>query len=167
VGNLSASPDGHWVAFDAYVGRSQLFLLDRRNGSVSNITPDSMLYVDPNWSPTGEEIVCLAGSPSAFGIFRVSRTGLPIKQVTASSGLDREPVWSPGGDRITWRNAGPASRVWGADTSGADAKPIVFAKSGPSWASDGNSIAICAPTRTGRKVFLFDIPTRRGRQITF
>ena len=109
----------------------------------------------------------LGSTPHASGLFRISKTGAPIQQLLADARFIREPAWSPHGDRIAWLNARGALRVWLVDTTGANSRPLVAATSGASWVSDGSGIALCAPTRTGTRVFIYDLSTGRARQVTF
>lgn len=165
--NTSVSPDGSLIAFDSDLdGRSALFLFSRANGMTMSITPDSMVYGSPAWSPDGTELLTIGGSPHINGILRIDLAGAPIKRVSTAT-APRSPAWSPRGDRVAWVEALASHQVWVADTTGTSRRYVVAGWDGVTWTPDGQGIVYNAPTPNGVKLFHFDFTTGSSRQITF
>lgn len=166
--NTSVSPSGKYVAFDAaFASRSNVFLLSRATGVISNITPDSMLYQAPDWSPSDSELVVLGGTMSAAGIYRISPAGAPIRQLTVATGHERLPSWSPAGGQIAWVDVFSGGGLWVIDTSGANRRKLTTAYDGVSWESGGRALVYTVPTSSGVRLFEYDLNTGNKRQLTF
>lgn len=164
----TVSASGRYVAFDAGVsGRSNVLLLDRQTSAITDITPDSMLYEDPDWSPTDNELVALGSTPTADGVFRLSSSGAPIKQLTSSVGGDRQPTWSPAGDQIAWVNVHGRGALLPVDTTGSNRQQLAEAFDGVSWTSGGRALIYTAQTSVGVRLFEYNLDTHNVRQITF
>src|SRR5262249_37686595 len=85
--NISVSTSGRLVAFDAGINsRTHVLLLDRTTSAITDITPDTMLYQYPDWSPSDDALVAVGATPTTTGLFLLSPSGAPIKQIASGAG---------------------------------------------------------------------------------
>jgi len=157
--SCSVSPDGKTVAFDGGAGtKSAMYLLDRTTGLVSNVTPDTMLYQFPDWSPSGDQLAVIGGSPHVSGLFLVLPTGEPRRLLRQSAQDLGAPSWSPDGRQMSWYEGGMRKLIT-TDTVLAAPLARTPCRTGGSWSPDGQLIVFDADTNAGARLFLLDVAT--------
>lgn len=144
--NPTFSPDGKFIAYE-YKQRIWVYnLTTNEKKQVSSLTWDFR----PRWSPTGEKIIFQSYGDSIdynnkrrFAIWIVNKDGSEQhKFMEEHKDGDQSPYWSPNGDKIIWTRG---KRLWIADTSGKNSKPLNFTPATyweyiVDWSKDGNSI---------------------------
>ncbi len=172
VGSPALSPDGRWVAFDAYkTVRGRAFTpaecwVVRLDG-----TEPKKLAVGatPRWSPDGERLLFMredqADPAKDAGIFLIGRDGAAERRVCAG----RWPDWCPDGKRIVFAQGGRPGggaremcRVYVARSDGTGAREVAEGDC-PSWSPDGKRIAYCKrePALGTPYIRVLDIDTER------
>ncbi|MBB3982640.1 Tol biopolymer transport system component [Sphingobium fontiphilum] len=140
------SPDGGRIAF---VALGDLYVVSSKGGTPENLTKDSALDADADWSPDGKSIVFssdrVGGLPQLF--IKDLATGKD-RQLTA---MDTQPLgaaWSPDGRQIAfidvdgrWGVAGVC--VVDVATGKVTRLQTSLGQPGtPSWSADGKYVAI-------------------------
>src|SRR5207245_2867984 len=149
------SPDGtHLVVgrFDGVTqpglpfGIRQLYLLDLRDGSTTQLTQLTEDAYLPAWSPDGSTIAFatpkeLETIPAGGG----TPTPLALSGVTINGG----PSWSPDGRALAFLDSN--GQVWTAAPDGSGARQLTYTLVGPNgfaarpaWSPDGGAIAFTA-----------------------
>jgi Tol biopolymer transport system component len=164
--NCDVSPDGKTIAYDGAAGtKSAMYSLDRTTGVVTNVTPDSMLYQSPEWSPSGEQLAVIGGSPHAYGLFLVLRTGEPRRLLRSGQDMGA-PAWSPDARQVSWYEFSVGIRkLFTMDTVLAVPMARAPCRSGGSWSPDGHLIVFDSETTAGSRLFLLDVATGSVRQL--
>jgi Tol biopolymer transport system component len=168
--NCDAAPDGNRIAYDAAAGtRSAVFIYDRAANTTTNVTPDTMLYYAPAWSPDGSQLAVIGGSSRAFGLILVQPTGDPRRQLRQSSQDLGSPAWSPDGLRLCWYEQSSAGirELFTTDTVSAVPKVLTPCRTGGSWSPDGQLIAFSAQTASGARLFVLQLATGSVRQLNY
>ena len=166
----SIAPDGQWLAYTTSAvsgnwNRETVALLNLITGETRDITPDSMLYSAPSWSPSGDRLVVLGGSRSGSGIFIIDAAGAPVRRIVAHSGVMRSPAWSPRGDLVAWTEVTGAGALYVVDTLGTT-KRFVTAAREACWEPDGDALVYAVAVRNVLRLFEYRLSTGRTRQIT-
>ena len=96
------SADGTKIAFSAIEeGRYDIFLLDRGDGSITNLTDDDAFDASPSFSPDGRWLVYSSKVGETSKLFRVSLQDTSDRQqLTFGPGSDEGPAVSPDGARL-------------------------------------------------------------------
>ena len=94
------SPDGEKIAFvGTQTGRSEIYVLDIRNDTISQLTRDQMGKEGLSWSPDGHRILYVANTEDETegdrDLFVVETTGGTPKEVIAGPSQDTAPAWNP------------------------------------------------------------------------
>jgi Tol biopolymer transport system component len=142
-----------------------MYSLDRTTGVVTNVTPDSMLYQSPEWSPSGDQLAVIGGSPHANGLFLVLPTGEPRRLLRSGQDMGA-PSWSPDARKVSWYELSVGIRkLFTMDT--VVVAPIARAacRTGGSWSPDGRLIVFDSDTNAGARLFLLDVATGSVRRV--
>jgi Tol biopolymer transport system component len=93
--NPAWSPDGRQIAFSALTGGVlDLYLFDLESRMLTQLTDDPFADLDPEWSPSGEELAWVTDRFSSdidglsFGNYRIGAMNLRSRQVRRLAGFD-------------------------------------------------------------------------------
>jgi hypothetical protein len=129
------SPDGKKIAFS-------------RDGDIATVTPDGTwlglltaterFEIEPDWSPSGAQLVYRAGINADDEIFTMYADGSGVTNLTNSgSTVEERPVWSPAGDKIAFvKGAFSSAEVWTMNPNGTGQTRLTtntFLDVQPSW----------------------------------
>ncbi|MBN1295320.1 PD40 domain-containing protein [bacterium] len=97
------SPDGRYIAYAAWEGtRSDLFILDTRDGSTRKLTDDPYVDVTPFWSPEQSHIVYASERDNQFDLYIVDVMTGDSQVLLTSPADETAPAWSPDGKSIVY-----------------------------------------------------------------
>lgn len=166
--NFEYSPNGKYIAFEATVPDSQIFVM-KANGtkpfSVTKKVEACHSETFPTWSPDNKQIAFRCDRAEGFIEFDIYSVkvktkkkgkGKKKKKVMVGTGLKRitdvedayHPVWSPRGDRIAYTTSGNA--VWMVPAGGGAERLVAADDSEPgigdgwtevAWHPSGNYLA--------------------------
>jgi dipeptidyl aminopeptidase/acylaminoacyl peptidase len=129
------SPDGKKIAFS-------------RDGEIATVAPvgtglavltaTERFEIEPDWSPSGTQLVYRVGINADDEIFRMNADGSGVTNITNSgSTVEEHPAWSPAGDRIAFvKGAFSAAEVWTMNPDGTAQTRVTtnaFLDSQPNW----------------------------------
>ncbi len=150
LGSPTFSPDGQWVAFDAYRegynnSPSECWVAQRDGLGLRKLA----VGATPRWSPDGKTLLFMrdeANDPTRKGgIFRIDRDGTHETRIRDG----RWPDWSPDGKMIAFSLGGrpggglrTGATICTANTDGSDLREIAIGDC-PSWSPDGKKLAYC------------------------
>lgn len=110
-GSPAVSPDGKWIAFDAWPvkqqGSSSVFVMSIEGGKPRQIESGMM----PTWSKDGRSLACSRGAPQ-YGVWIMQVEGELHKHVCPGWGAQ----WSPDGKKIAFTD-GTALKSYDVETS--------------------------------------------------
>jgi TolB protein len=141
----SWSPDSDWIV---YSSGNSIRTIPANGGNYTQLTTHPAPDLDPDWSPTGSEIVFVSYNrslASGYEIFRIPATGGPETWLTG--GTDSFfPDWSPDGSQIVYAKTGPLYlNLWVMPRTGGPGVRITFdddwSNWSPAWSPDGTQIA--------------------------
>lgn len=147
----AVSPDGNQVAFlSNRGGKWDIFILDLRSNTLSQVTDSPEYEGSFGWSPDGRYLVYSVYLSDHFDLFIQSLANLeePLYQVTNGGSNNFQPSWSPDGSRIAFvTDRGGNNEIWIAQvpnlqdpfTKIAGEPGVEF--SHPAWSPDGSSLA--------------------------
>lgn len=178
------SPNGRHVAFsragNGRCGRSRIFVIDQRDGSERQISPDvrpsplggaSWDHFAPRWSPDGRNIAysedilrrTIECQESRFGYdhyaYVSASTGGPARYLG-----EGDPRWSPNGKLIALTRRFSSPHV-GIVTPSGRGYSAFGAQGGFDWTSRGGRIAYADSPRYGYEPSFVHVALTNGRQL--
>jgi Tol biopolymer transport system component len=155
------SPDGKWLAFDAFgSGREDIFVIRTDGTGHRQLTDD--LYKDriPRWSPDGGRIGFYSNRSGSYEIWTIELDGSGLQQLTETPGQSvNDSVWSPEGSQIAYYNRSEGiSYIFDPNRSWSEQTPLPLPTMDNeslrfevhTWSPDGLSIAGLVRTDAGR-----------------
>lgn len=137
--NLSWSPDGRRLAFDAFVtgtDRGQVYAMDADGSGLAQLTLGDEASFMPAWSPDGGRIAYVCGEDLC--LMNADGSGSRGLSVTSRARPIAHPAWSPDGSRIAFTCALDICTV-NTDGSGyARLTEDTAPEWGPRWLASGH-----------------------------
>ena len=142
------SPNGTRVAYTGEVGdRSDglyaVFVVNRNNGNVTQISPSSYGEFDPAWSPDGDEIVVSQNPNGSYEIWDCCRlvvydSGGGENRVLTSTIGAKHPDWSPNGNTIAFETPDGVLTI---PAAGGSPSLLIASGGDPAYNPSGSHIA--------------------------
>lgn len=169
IGNLSWSPDGLWLAYEAYADDNmEIFIrpLDESSEPI-RLTYDPGADFEPAWSPAGRQIAMIStrsGTQQVL-IADLDRGGEDRFQ-RVSFGLEKNPAhpsWSPNGRYLAYAaiNEMGYHRLYIWDSLNADSLSVDIGEGDwPAWSPDGSTVlsVVTAPYTSYLTAYPIDTP---------
>jgi len=165
------SPDGTEILYLArYEDNNQLYRMTVDGTSVTHLTDNLEIPLDPAWSPDGESIAILQhkklesnSSSYANNIYRLDADGTNLKQLTFDTTSEGEPIWSPDGQKIAFAShQNSLYSIYVMDADGSNEQNLTSSYElgmnwRPVWSPDGQQIAFVNKERESGLVALYII----------
>jgi Tol biopolymer transport system component len=163
------SPDGRWLAYDTTKdGHISVSLVQLATGEVRDITPDSMGYNNPSWSPAGDRLALIGSSAHLFRVLIVDTLGAPIRVIGRGSRYPAAPQWSPSGGYIAWVDGTGAPVIFVSDTSGVANRYVAQAADWYTcWETNDDALIYSRAVSGGTRLFEYNMRLGRTRQLTY
>lgn len=167
----SWSPDGKKIAFAGMnkLGIADIYIFDRENNTLTNITNDIYYEGELDWSPTGDAIVFSSDRSECgdyhkgsvvLNLFMLNPENGEIRYLTNGCWSDRYPRFSPDGERILF----VSSRFGTSDLfvvnrygDGARLTNVSTGIFSPSWFAGGRVVVFSA-FDGGQNIYAMDLP---------
>ena len=172
------SPDGHTIAYTAYVAAGQPIVLQDLATGARRILPgtDRGLNITPMFSPRGRRIAFAHGDENGTDVYTYDLARhCCLTRLTVGRYYDNlSPTWSQDGQRIAFistRAGSPQLYVMSADGTGQEVMAnfdygFTGQTNGPEWSPDGRSVAFHREVGGVPQVFVLDVASGQVRQIT-
>jgi TolB protein len=160
----SWSPDGQWLAYEAYLpddkgGNLEVLIrpLDQTQAPI-RLTNDPAADFSPSWSPRGRQIAYVSSSSGDLGIWLADLDKTEDRNIDLSreSGTDEtHPQWSPDGSKIVWtsRTANGIETLYILDATKPNDRAVALA-SGTWSAWDGGGLNLLTSYVTPNQTYL-------------
>lgn len=138
------STNGRLLAFASNrSGNNEIYVLDLRNGELTNVSQSPADDSWPRWSPNGHELVFHSNRSGNYDLYVADVHDGTIRRVTNDPALDQWPDWSPNGKQLAWRRG---MDIYVADADGLEQNvrrltftPAVLDQM-PAWSPDGKQL---------------------------
>ena len=125
--NLELGPDGMLAATLLDRDRSDVWLVDPRDGALSRLTFDGF-NIEPVWSPDGEWVAFASNRTGAYNVHRRRADGSAPAELLLASALHQHPSsWSPDGRELLFGEVGPETGfdIWVLDLATRRTRPLL------------------------------------------
>jgi Tol biopolymer transport system component len=143
------------LAFVSFMdGDLALYTINTDGTLLTRLTSETMLIMNPTWSPNGNKIVfegCLGGSMSSdcpagvsFDIFVINSDGSEMTNITNDAFADRYPSWSPSEKIAFSSDRSGKEEIYTMNADGSGLTMITnspTSNSEPHWSADGKWLA--------------------------
>jgi TolB protein len=171
------SPDGHTIAYTAFVRSGQPIVLQDLVTGHREVVPGTEygMNITPVFSPDGRKLAFAHGTEDGTDIYVYDLARRTTTRLTVGRYYDNlSPAWSPDGQRIAFistRAGGPQLYVMSADGTGQEALArfdygftgMTYA---PEWSPDGQAVVFHREVGGVPQIFVLDLATRAVKQIT-
>ncbi len=171
------SPDGHTLAYTAFVPSGQPIVLQDLATGRREVLPGTEygMNITPEFSPDGRRLAFAHGTEEGTDIYVYDLARRTTTRLTVGRYYDNlSPAWSPDGQRLAFisTRAGSAQLyVMAADGTGQEALArfdygftgMTYA---PEWSPDGQAVVFHREVAGTPQVFVLDLATRAVKQIT-
>jgi Tol biopolymer transport system component len=170
---VGLSPDGGWLAFDAFgSGREDIIVIRTDGTGRRQLTDDPYRDRCPRWSPDGKKICFYSNRSGSYEIWTIEPDGSGLQRLTDTPGQSVNfPAWSPDGTRMAYYNRSEGlSYIFDPNKPWEKQAPVPLPSLGNeyqfeaySWSPDGRSIAgpIQAARRRIRGPAIYDLESKK------
>jgi TolB protein len=170
---VDVSPDGSWLAFDAFgSGREDIFVIRTDGTGRRQLTDDPYRDRFPKWSPDGKKICFYSNRNGNYEIWTIETDGSGLQQLTDTPGQSVNfPTWSPDGSRMAYYNRSEGlSYIFNPNKPWGEQTPIPLPSlenelqlAANSWSPDGRSIAgfLIAAGRRHSGPAIYDLESKK------
>ena len=121
------SPDGTWIAFQAYWnGDYDIWIIQDNGSGLRQVTSGPFDDREPHWSKDGTKIFFSSDRNGNYDIWEVSLNGGETEALTNSPENEFYPASSPNGDFLTYVSDGSTPGIW---LKKANENPFIFLQS--------------------------------------
>ena len=160
------SPDGTWIAFQAYWNGDYDIWIIRDNGSgLRQVTSGPFDDREPHWSKDGTKIFFSSDRNGNYDIWEVSLDGGETEALTNSPENEFYPASSPNGDFLAYVSDGSTPGIWLKE---ADKNPFIFLQSdleksfhAPNWFQNGDELFLSYSSQSHGSTELLIRPVNR------
>lgn len=183
--DLDWSPDGTHLIFTARLPgqtATDLFTIDTRDGTLTNLSNTPETEMRPVWSPDGTQIAYLRVTPGDhvdIYVIELARDATvrgvawretpEPRNLTNDSAPENDPQWSPDGTQIAYlSDRGNGSDIYVIDTRNGQRRQITTTpvpESWPRWSPDGRYLAYVQQTGSRRALMLYDFTSDESRPL--
>jgi serine/threonine-protein kinase len=175
------SPDGRRLVFRRQDrSTSDIATAEPGAGTVTRLTADNMLDMDPAWAPDGRRVYLASNRGGGLNLWRIpvgedGRAAGPAEQVTTGAGDDVEPAIAPDGRRVVFAVRGINADLWRLPVSpttgqptGAPAALLTTSRveSRGAWSPDGRRIAFNSDRLGEMNIWVRELESGAERQVT-
>ena len=160
------SPDGTWIAFQAYWNGDYDIWIIRDNGSgLRQVTSGPFDDREPHWSKDGTKIFFSSDRNGNYDIWEVSLDRGETEALTNSPENEFYPASSPNGDFLAYVSDGSTPGIWLKE---ADKNPFIFLQSdleksfhAPNWFQNGDELFLSYSSQSHGSTELLIRPVNR------
>lgn len=100
----SFSPDGSKLVFARSIGsgNTEIFLYNRDNSGLRQLTHSSGIDTNPEWSPSGQRIAFTSSRTGSPQVYLMDAEGANLRRVTFDGDYNDGASWSPDGTRLVY-----------------------------------------------------------------
>lgn len=168
-GSPSWSPDGRWLAYEAYVGAEQpdleIFIRPLDDSQEPfQLTDNTDADYQPAWSPGGRQIAFVSDRSGENEIWLADLDKFEFTNLSRdNTGIEDHPAWSPDGRQLAWTSMNATGMhnlmVWDANRPMEPAR-LLASGSWPAWSPNG--LAIATGYGSPNQVYLTGYATSAG-----
>ena len=134
-------PDGDKLIMSlAKDGLTDIYEMDMRTQSISQLTKSASIDTSPSYSPNGKRIVFNSDRGGSQQLYIMNSDGSKVKRISFGAGRYATPVWSPRGDIIAFTKMTGGTfyiGVMNVDGTGERLLAQGFLVEAPTWAPNG------------------------------
>ena len=174
------SPDGSKLAFRRIESiKSDITAVDVASQTLSRVTDDNAINMDPVWAPDGRHIYFTSSRGGGLNLWQIllDRGGAasPPVQLTTGAGDDIQPSVTADGGRVAFAVRGLNSDLWRLPVSPVTGLPTgqptpvvktTRVESRGAWSPDGRSIAFNSDRLGEMNVWIRGVADSAERQLT-
>jgi len=176
--NHSWSLDGSKIAFNAFrddVANSKhldIYTMNADGSHLTRVTNTDGWYVDPEWSPNGDQLVVAAqkDGESNMDLYILELASGKMTRLTEDPANDRNPSWSPDGSKISFASdRGGEWNIYIIDVNTGITTQLTSntGNSGqPDWSPDGDRILFSARRDENTEIYVMNTDGSEQTQLT-